>query len=122
MNAEIVALRVKLYNVERDLEDSKADYVKLAHLVCDLWHSSAAAYIPPWLQKRVRDVSHAQSVEEQRFLHGAAAVTGPDTLLQEIAMRALASGPTITLTLDEVRALYKFLPGAPGCIAQEASP
>ncbi|MDQ1291251.1 MAG: hypothetical protein QG615_1057, partial [Nitrospirota bacterium] len=36
MNAEIVALRVKLYNVERDLEDSKADYAKLAHLVCDL--------------------------------------------------------------------------------------
>ena len=71
MNAEIVALRVKLYNVERDLEDSKADYVKLAHLVCDLWHSSAAAYIPPWLQKRVRDVSHAQLAEEQRFLHGA---------------------------------------------------
>ena len=67
MNAEIVALRVKLYNVERDLEDSKADYVKLAHLVCDLWHSSAAAYIPPWLQKRVRDVSHAQLAEAQRF-------------------------------------------------------
>jgi hypothetical protein len=36
-------------------------------------------------------------------------------------MRALASGPTITLTLDEVRALYKFLPGAPGCIAQETA-
>ena len=50
-----------------------ADYDALAQLVCDLWHSSAAAHIPPWLQKRVRDVSHAQSVEEQRFLHGAAA-------------------------------------------------
>ncbi len=51
-----------------------ADYDALAQLVCDLWHSSAAAYIPPWLQKRVRDVSHAQLTEEQRFLHGAAAV------------------------------------------------
>ncbi len=98
------------------------DYDALAQLVCDLWHSSAAAHIPPGLQKRVRDATSAQLAKEQRFLHGAAAVTGPDTLLQEIAMRALASGPTITLTLDEVRALYKFLPGAPGCIAQEASP
>ena len=83
MNAEIVALRVKLYNVERDLEDSKADYVKLAHLVCDLWHSSAAAYIPPWLQKRVRDVSHAQLAEAQRFPHGAAAVTGCDMKIND---------------------------------------
>ena len=61
-----------------------------------------------------RDATSAQSAEEQRFLHGAANGIGPDPLLQEIAMRALASGPTITLTLDEVRALYKFLHGTAG--------
>ena len=50
------------------------DYDALAQLVCDLWHSSAAAHIPPGLQKRVRDAAYAQSVEEQRFPHGAPAV------------------------------------------------
>jgi hypothetical protein len=47
------------------------DYDALAQLVCDLWHSSAAAHIPPGLQKRVRDAAYAQSVEEQRFPHSA---------------------------------------------------
>jgi len=127
MNAEIVALRVKLYNVERDLEDSKADYVKLAHLVCDLWHSSAAAYIPPWLQKRVRDVSHAQLAEAQRFPHGAAAVTGltqqdydalvRDAMLWRTRSPTGAGGNARAFVCCEGVGQH-----APGCIAQEAAP
>jgi hypothetical protein len=35
-NAEIVALRVKFYNVERDLEDSEADNVRLRGLLRDI--------------------------------------------------------------------------------------
>ena len=127
MNAEIVALRVKLYNVERDLEDSKADYAKLAHLVCDLWHSSAAAYIPPWLQKRVRDVSHAQSAEAQRFPHGAAAVTGLtqqdyDALVRD-AMLWRTRSPTGAGGNERAFVCCEGVgQHAPGCIAQEDAP
>jgi hypothetical protein len=126
MNAEIVALRVKLYNVERDLEDSKADYVKLAHLVCDLWHSSAAAYIPPWLQKRVRDVSHAQLAEEQRFLHGAAAVTGLtqqdyDALVRDAMLWRTRSPTGAGGNARAFMCCEGVGQHAPGCIAQEAA-
>ena len=68
-------------------------------------------------------VERLRAVTRKNFLTGE---TCPDELPNLAAaeverLRALASGPTITLTLDEVRALYKFLPGAPGCIAQEAA-
>ncbi len=57
----------------REFIEGLPDYDALAQLVCDLWHPSAAAHIPPGLQKRVRDAAYAQLTEEQRFLHGAAA-------------------------------------------------
>ena len=55
-----------------DYDALAAERDALAQLVCDLWHSSAAAHIPPGLQKRVRDAISAQLAEAQRFPHGAA--------------------------------------------------
>lgn len=113
-----------------DLPDSvvaAADYDALAQLVCDLWHSSAAAHIPPGLQKRVRDAAYAQSVEEQRFLHGAAAVTGltqqdydalvRDSMLWRTRSPTGAGGNVKAFVCCEGVGQH-----APGCIAQESAP
>jgi hypothetical protein len=103
------------------------DYDALAQLVCDLWHSSAAAHIPPGLQKRVRDAAYAQSVEAQRFLHGAAAVTGltqqdydalvRDSMLWRTRSPTGAGGNVKAFVCCEGVGQH-----APGCIAQEAAP
>jgi hypothetical protein len=79
-NAEIVALRVKFYNVERDLEDSEADNVRLRGLLTRI-HGIAAEPRPVNTEVRLeniaciasgeRDATSAQLAETQRFPHSA---------------------------------------------------
>ena len=107
-NAEIVALRVKLYNVERDLEDSEADNKRLREFIEGLpdgdeivrlrglltrIHGIAAEPRPVNTEVRLeniaciasgeRDATSAQLAEAQRFPHGAAAVTGCDMKIND---------------------------------------
>ena len=103
------------------------DYDALAQLVCDLWHSSAAAHIPPGLQKRVRDAAYAQSVEEQRFPHGAAAVTGLtqqdyDALVRDAMLWRTRSPTGAGGNVKAFVCCEGVGQHAPGCIAQEAAP
>jgi hypothetical protein len=55
-NAEIVALRVKFYNVERDLEDSEADNVRLRGLLTRI-HGIAAEPRPVNTEVRLENIA-----------------------------------------------------------------
>lgn len=135
-NAEIVALRVKLYNVERDLEDSEADNVRLRGLLTRI-HGIAAEPRPVNTEVRLeniaciasgeRDATSAQLAEEQRFLHGAAAVTGLtqqdyDALVRDAMLWRTRSPTGAGGNARAFMCCEGVGQHAPGCIAQEAAP
>jgi hypothetical protein len=135
-NAEIVALRVKFYNVERDLEDSEADNVRLRGLLTRI-HGIAAEPRPVNTEVRLeniaciasgeRDATYAQFAEAQRFLHGAAAVTGLtqqdyDALVRDAMLWRTRSPTGAGGNVKAFVCCEGVGQHAPGCIAQEAAP